>query len=421
MTKLEYVLDFCKEYGKEMLASGSNIERVTLLMEKICHAYGLHDVTCNNLTSRIFISAKDENGNYADRQTHVHSQSINLEKIKKLNNLSYIIRDTTPNPETLRDLLFDIKTTDFPWWVMLIAFVVAMSGLCRIFQGGIQELALTIAHTLALFGLSKLFAKIELNKIITNFVCMFLCSCSAMLFYKIGFIQNYFIVAITNAFYLIPGIPLVNSVRNILCGHEQNGIIDLLKVLLEGLSIVAGVAAAYALLSSVTGNVLLEESILKAPNTWISNIELTFLTMMASAGFSIVFNIQLKDVPLAALGGGIVRIILILTSLVFPSEYSFLSLTLAAFAAALYSEILANINKEPSTVFLYPSIIPLIPGDLLYYFALGLVWKNGNLVTKYGPNLLLSLVGISIGFVVCSSFMHYIRKFKFFKISNKLN
>ena len=48
MTKLEYVLDFAKEYGKQMLLSGSNIERVGLVMERICHAYGLHDVTATN-------------------------------------------------------------------------------------------------------------------------------------------------------------------------------------------------------------------------------------------------------------------------------------------------------------------------------------------------------------------------------------
>ena len=40
MERIDYILDFCKELGKQMIASGANIERVDLCVERICHAYG---------------------------------------------------------------------------------------------------------------------------------------------------------------------------------------------------------------------------------------------------------------------------------------------------------------------------------------------------------------------------------------------
>ena len=86
---------------------------------------------------------------------------------------------------------------------------------------------------------------------------------------------------------------------------------------------------------------------------------------------------------------------------------------MAAFCAALYSEILALTKKEPSVLYRYPSIIPLIPGDLFCYVAFGIVWQNTSLIQKHGLNLALSLIGISVGFVLCSTIVHYIRKFKF--------
>ena len=101
MKRIDYILDFCKELGKEMIVSGANIERVNLCIERICHGYGLHDVTCANLTTRISISAKDEEKNYAHRQTDVPPQVFNLEKLKKLNNLSYYVRNNTPEFENL--------------------------------------------------------------------------------------------------------------------------------------------------------------------------------------------------------------------------------------------------------------------------------------------------------------------------------
>ena len=418
MERIEYILDFCKELGKQMIASGANIERVNLSIERICHAYGLHDVTCANLSSRISISAKDENKLYAHRQTDVPPQNINLEKLKKLNNLAFDVCKDKPKEDTLYDLLHGIKTNDFPWWVMMIGFLVAMMGLARIFCAGWTEILVVELNTSLLFGLSKALTKVHINKIITNFFSMFLCSLIAMGLYAAHFIDNFYIVVITNAFFLIPGIPMINCARNILCGNEMNGAIDLLKVLLEVCSIVAGVAAAYALLGGATGYPQIEESFNLRNNLdpVLSSFELVVLTLMASTGFSVVFNIQLKDLPFAALGGVIVRVVHILFKIAFPA-YAFVYTIFAAFFAALYSEILAITKKEPSTLYLYPSIVPLIPGDLFYYTALGIIWGNASIFTKFGPDLALSLVGISVGFVLCSTIVHYIRKFKFLKLN----
>ena len=424
MERIEYILDFCKELGKEMIVSGANIERVNLCIEKICHGYGLHDVTCANLTTRISISAKDENKLYAHRQTDVPPQVINLEKLKKLNNLSYQVRNNLPDVTTLYDLLHSVKTNDFPWWVMMLGYMFAMAALARIFLAGPCELLVVELNTLMLFGLSRLFSKVHINKIITNFISMFLCSIVATLFHMSGFISNFFTVVLTNAFFLLPGIQMINCARNLLCGNEMNGVIDLLKVILEICTIVAGVAAVYAIFEGVAHYPLIEEykqaidSFYEKTPLWLINIELVGLTLMATAGFSVVFNIQLEDIVFAAIGGVIVRLVLILFKFLL-GQYPFVFTMLAAFFAALYSEILANTRKEPSTLYLYPSIVPLIPGDLFCYVAFGIIWGNSGLIKDHGPSLVLSLVGISLGFVLCSTVVHYVRKFKFLKTNNK--
>ena len=420
MERIEYILDFCKELGKQMIVSGTNIERVNLSVERICHAYGLHDVTCANLTTRISISAKDENKLYAHRQTDVPPQVINLERLKKLNQLSFSVQENTPDVTTLYDLLHAVKTNDFPWWVMMIGYMVAMAALARIFLAGPAELLIVEINTLVLFGLSKLFSKVHINKIITNFISMSLCSLIATLFYMTGFTHNFFTIVLTNAFFLLPGIQMINCARNLLCGNEMNGVIDLLKVLLEVCTIVAGVAAVYAVFGGVANYPLLEDyKALLADfyaNTplYLINIELVVLTLVATAGFSVVFNIQLEDIVFAAIGGVIVRLVYILFKFLLPS-YPFIFTMVAAFFAALYSEILAITRKEPSTLYLYPSIVPLIPGDLFCYVAFGIVWGNTSFIVENGPNLALSLVGISIGFVLCSTIVHYIRKIRFLR------
>ena len=416
MKRIDYILDFCKELGKEMIACGANIERVDLCMDHLMHAYGLHDVTCANLTTRISISAKDEEKNYAHRQTDVPPQAFDLERLKQLNHLYYHVKNNTPDVTTLYDLLHEVKSKEYPWFVTLGGYLVAMAALARIFLAGPAELLIVLLNTLILFGLGKVATKIRLNKIVSNFVCMFICSTIAMLFFAAGFVQNFYIVVITNAFFLIPGIQMVNCARNLLCGNEMNGVIDLLKVLLEVCTIVAGMAAAYALLGNLVGENTIQTFInALSENSLLRSFELVVLSFVASAGFSIVFNIHLTDILLAAIGGTIVRIVYISLQYAIP-DYRFIYTIVAAFCAALYSETLAIFKKEPGVLYRYPSIIPLIPGDLFFYVAAGIIWGDTDLIASYGPSLGLVLVGISLGFVLCSTVVHYVRKAKFMKL-----
>lgn len=147
----------------------------------------------------------------------------------------------------------------------------------------------------------------------------------------------------------------------------------------------------------------------------VNNIELIVMSFLASVGFSIVFRMEKKLLPLAGLGGVLTRIALILLKSYTGNKL--LIMLLAAMVAALYAEIMAIVLKKPSTVLLYPSIIPLIPGDLLYHAIVGLLISDAERVKIYGPACLQSVCGMAIGFVVISTVMHYLRWSKFFKMS----
>lgn len=142
----------------------------------------------------------------------------------------------------------------------------------------------------------------------------------------------------------------------------------------------------------------------------LSNVEIVILSFFASLGFGIVFQIRKEDLVYAALGGMFTRIVYLLLMAFVP--YRIVYAALAAFFAAVYAEILAFYKKTPATLFLYPSIIPLIPGDLFYYTMGGIVMGNRELFANNVVECILALVGISIGFVLSSSISHYMRRFR---------
>lgn len=409
------VLDFVVNWGKEMIATGANMERVTLGIELLLKKYDFDDISIHGLNTMLFVSAKGKDGVDVTKQLAVPVAVINLERLKKLNAVAFKIRKEPITDENeLNNLLkeaLEVKT--YPVLVNFLAYVLAMISLARIFGGGWGDILVATMNTAFLYFACKGLSKLHLNRIISNVFLMFVCTASAFLFWKIGLCPNFFVVVLTNAFYLVPGIQLINAFRNILCGHEMNGIIELLKALLEVATIIAGVGAAFFCFASNSGLVI-EGAIPVHSGIGIIGyeLELILLSITASLGFSMVFEIHGKDLIFAALGGGLIRVFFILLIYAIPT-YRIAYMTLAAFIAALYADIVATFQKKPATVFLYPSIIPLIPGDLVLYTFFGVIWLNSDLFKQNGLESMLALVGICTGFVLSSTLFHNIRKIKF--------
>ena len=81
----------------------------------------------------------------------------------------------------------------------------------------------------------------------------------------------------------------------------------------------------------------------------------------ATAGFCIIFKTPQKKIPICALVGASGWIVYQLTIHVTwgtPAIGNFLGAALVG----LLSEILARVMKEPTTIFIAPGIMPLVPG-----------------------------------------------------------
>lgn len=408
MREIDYVLDFCVGLGKEMLVAGANLERVNIATELICSHYGLTELTIRVMNTEVAVSGKDSEGEYATRRINVPAAHIHLERLKQLNDLSRRVCAEVPDAKTLKGLLLQVSAYTYPKWLVLVGFVVAMASLCRIFGGVWQDVLVASLNTVVLFFLTTALQKANLNRIIANVTNMFVCTSLAFAFCYMGFAKNLYIIIITNAFYLIPGIPMVNAMRNIICGNEMNGILELLKVFLEVLTIAAGIWIGFLCFDKWYDSSL--DEALTSMGGEVGNFELIAFSFTASLGFAVVFQMRPKLLLYAGLGGALTRILFLLLQTGLSSRVAFTAL--AAFGAALYAELLATAHKTPATVFLYPSIIPLIPGDLFYYAMIGIVVKDHASFSANALECATALLGISVGFVVCSSFTHYLRKVK---------
>lgn len=122
---------------------------------------------------------------------------------------------------------------------------------------------------------------------------------------------------------------------------------------------------------------------------------------LGSLGFALVFNLKIKRLLPAALGGLLAwGVFLLVKSL---SKNIFLATFASSVFAALYSEILARLLKAPTTVFTIPALIPLIPGSSLFYTMQNAVSSAWDQVLHYALETVIYIGAITLGLSIVSA------------------
>lgn len=129
--------------------------------------------------------------------------------------------------------------------------------------------------------------------------------------------------------------------------------------------------------------------------------------LVSTLGFALLFRIDLKLLPLATLGGGIEWATYLAVSH-FGGD-TFAATLVASIVATFYSEICAHHCRTPATVFLIPSLIPLVPGGSLYYTMSHLLTEDYSQAWAYGRSTISVVLGIAGGVVAASLVVYAVR------------
>ena len=114
---------------------------------------------------------------------------------------------------------------------------------------------------------------------------------------------------------------------------------------------------------------------------------------IATFGFAILFRLKPSHWPFAVIDGLFACICYFGFTELFGGN--FLPNLLAAFVASLFADVFARMCKAPSTVFILPGCIALVPGGTLYYAMSNLLSENREVALEYFLTTLT--IGIAIG------------------------
>ncbi len=132
---------------------------------------------------------------------------------------------------------------------------------------------------------------------------------------------------------------------------------------------------------------------------------------IGAASFGLLYHLKPKHLPCALICGFITTLIMMAGT----ETYEFgnlISNFAASFCGALLCIFLSRYKKAPFTVFMVPSLFPLVPGRALYYSMVGFMTHDKEL---FIDNIVASVeiaFGIAIGIMLANIFNVFKKKEK---------
>lgn len=133
---------------------------------------------------------------------------------------------------------------------------------------------------------------------------------------------------------------------------------------------------------------------------------MTALTEILAAGggtlfFAIFYNMRGYKMAVAGLGGMLTWSVCLLVTGVTGSQ--FIAYLVSAMVASSAAEILARIFKTPTTTFVVPILIPLIPGGGLFYTMSAVVERDWATFASRGQETVFLFCMLAAGIMAVSS------------------
>ena len=389
--------------GEAMLLSGAEVHRVEDSLYRICSAFGAERTDVFIITSSMIVTVHTADGSVFTETRRIVSMGTDFEKLDKLNSLSRKIcykGMTLEEIDTELDKINGIKA--YPFWLEVVAYAFIAGAFTLFFGGTWLESFMSFIIGGAIRGLIFFLELTVRNKIFTKFVASFASAGAAYLLKSLGVVPDVDEIIIGNIMTLIPGIGITNAIRDLFTGDSIAGLLRTIESVLNALAIAAG----YFVLVLVMGGVGLEATTPPEIIPWLQVITGT----VGTVGFAVLFNIRGKKLITVGVGGFLSWAIYLLTELLTGSEM--LGYFISAALMTLFSELMARMLKTPTTVFVIPTLVPLIPGGSLYKtmrFAFSAEAHSFSATGLYTVELAAALaLGIIISSAICKPIFKYI-------------
>ena len=398
-------VDLLLRTGKLLVESLADTNRIMRNMKRTAAYLGIPEekLHINIGFTMLMVNVSDENFSFTKFQ-RINGHGVNMTAISEVSKLSWRAIDNDYTLDQYEEELEKIRTKKRNYTPLQTAVGAgfACGGFC--IQFGCDWMAFLYASIAAIIGMRvrQKCNESGLNGYVGIAIAAFVAT-------MIAWASTYLPETWTNtpwhpllacALFIVPGVPLINFVDDMLDNFIQVGIVRAVNTLLMMGAMAFGIAFAVKLCS--IDNFFPTISMVPHHEYW----EYALAAAISAMGFSMIFNIQRRLLWVVAIGG-----ILAVCTRNFvnlgPSTNNIgldMGLVVGSFTGALLVSLIAvkavHWFHVPNHVLTIPSVIPMIPGVLMYRMLFGLI--NMNVQNLEGVTPLMKAIesGVNSGLVI---------------------
>ena len=400
-THIHRKLDVLLNIGKLLMECGADTGRISSEIQQaatfmgIPHNYLNIHISYTTIMINIF---HQERSITVFRKTPVHIP--NMAMINAVSKLTWRAFERHYSLTTYEHLIKKLQHTIpiYPDWLKGIACSLGSAGLAFLYSADMIALVVTFICSLCGYFIRSLSQRLGFNEYLGNALCAFTAMFIAYGFYSFIELGSLVYVLVCCTLFMIPGVPLINSVTDTINNHILSGVTRAIRTLLIVGSMTLGMAMA------------LYFSPLPAFNfvdikPHILSIEQVIGSFVAAASFAVLFNAPTRLLPYIGLGG----VLCVTLRNLMLLQYGFTLPGATFVGAAIMSIVFVKLSswlRTSGPVLVVPSAISLMPGILLYRFLFDILHINslnesGLLyMAQNGTTGVLSIIGIAVGVAI---------------------
>ena len=240
--ELTEILDFIAEYSTYLLGSGVHTSRVIRNSQRIGESQGI-DIQLSSFQKSTIITAHDnESGEAVTRVVKIPALPVSFERNSDLSALSWdAVDEALPLGEIRRRYGELIAKPRIDPIFVLITVGMANASFCRLFGGDWTAVSIVFTATLVGFAAKQRMQAHGVNHFLIFIISAFMASLCASAALRFNCTAETALA--TSVLFLVPGVPLINGVIDIVEGHILIGCSRLINALLLIICIAVGLSA----------------------------------------------------------------------------------------------------------------------------------------------------------------------------------
>lgn len=247
---IQELLNFLLEYSTSLMGVGVQTSRVVKNTTRIAEAYGFDiDMTLFQKSIIMTLADKEDPLHPKTSVDKIKSLALNFEIISTLSALSWYIYDNhIPLSEAKHRFQGIMAKPRLSRWVVLFLVSCANASFCRLFGGDGMAMGVVFIATLVGFFIRQEMMARHMNHLLVFVTSSFIASMigGSAVYLHLGTTPT--IALASSVLYLIPGVPLINSVIDVLDGHVLAGTSRFINACLLIICIAVGLSITFLLL-----------------------------------------------------------------------------------------------------------------------------------------------------------------------------